>query len=220
MWLGRITQLDWNIYDLDLSECQGNQTSPSAQSDAMPQTRCPCDSAVTEWGEADLLSRNTKCVLRAPPTPAEATQCLIGCLVWIIIYTKTKNWYHSPCTFSKVIHIFHWEIEILCMMRHIIIITGLSECYQVEMNMWQNSNSPFVTARDTIAFSRDNVTKVTCYCHNLHQRGRSGKFQYYGVMVLLIDIMSILSSPGPKPQNPKPRGLGLTLKSHGPPPHP
>ena len=145
--------------------------------------------AVTEWGEADILSRNTKCVLRAPPTPAEATQCLIGCLVWIIIYTKTKNWYHSPCTFSKVIHIFHWEIEILCM-RHIIIITGLSECYQVEMNMWQNSNSPFVTARDTIAFSRDNVTKVTCYCHNLHQRRRSGKFQYYGVMALLIDIMS------------------------------
>ena len=34
----------------------------------------------------------------------------------------------------------------------------------------------------------------------------------------------LLSSPGPKPlaqkpKNPKPRGLGLTLKSHGPPPH-
>ena len=42
-------------------------------------------------------------------------------------------------------------------------------------------------SRDTIAISRDNVTKVTCYCHNLHQRGRSGKFQFYGVMVLLID---------------------------------
>ena len=148
--------------------------------------------AVTEWGEADLLSRNTECVLRAPPTPAEATQCLIGCLVWIIIYTKTKNWYHSPCTFSTVIHIFHWKIEILCM-RHIIIITGLSECYQVEMNMWQNSNSPFVTSRDTITFSRDNVTRVTCYCHNLHQLGQSGKFQYYGVMVLQIDVIIILS---------------------------
>ena len=44
---------------------------------------------------------------------------------------------------------------------------------------------------------------------------------------LSVDINK-LSSPGPKPlapkpqkpKNLKPRGLGLTLKSHGPPPHP
>ena len=67
--------------------------------------------------------------------------------------------------------------------RHKLIIPGLSECYQVEMNMWQNSNSPFVRSRDTIVYSRDNVTSVTCLCHNLHRLRRSGEDQLYEVMV-------------------------------------
>ena len=44
----------------------------------------------------------------------------------------------------------------------------------------------------------------------------------YKIGITIVKQDEVLSSPGPKtqkPEMPKPRGLGLTLKSHGPPAH-
>ena len=66
------------------------------------------------------------------------------------------------------------------------------------------------------------------YCPTLTMMQRGNNINSNGSLKIhntLLSRVSILSSPGPIPLSPKPkyqipRGLGLTLKSYGPPPHP
>ena len=98
----------------------------------------------------------------------------------------------SPCTFLKVIHIFHRVIEILCLrrMRYETNIDNLRA-----LGMLSGGNE-YVTEFQfsichvcLVTMSQVSRVSVTIF----HRLWRVGEDQYYGVMETLMDIISRLS---------------------------